>query len=276
MHREGRVLRGRRFDLGLCLPDSVSAALLMRLAGVRRLVGYPRVGGGALTDAGPPAPAPMTPRERHVLGLVEFETGRRGSDERVELFVDGQAASRAESLRRTWGLGDRDDLALLAPGASYGPSKCWPPELYAETADRLTAEGLRVAVIGSPDEAPLAAAVEAATRSPVINACGAVDLATLKALIRHARVLVCNDAGARHLAVALGTPSVVLFGPTSVAKTALNLETVRVFASDVGCRPCYHRRCPTDHRCMRGIQPGPVARAALECAGARTAQGEPA
>ncbi len=85
----------------------------------------------------------------------------------------------------------------------------------------------------------------------------------MKAVMRRARVLVCNDAGARHVAVALGVPSVVLFGPTSLAKTNLNLERVRALAADVACRPCYHRSCPTDHRCMTQLTPERVVAAAL-------------
>jgi heptosyltransferase-2 len=55
----------------------------------------------------------------------------------------------------------------------------------------------------------------------------------------------------------------VLFGPTSLAKTNLNLERVRALAADVGCRPCYHRECPTDHRCMTRLEPAQVIAAAL-------------
>ncbi|RIK95793.1 MAG: LPS biosynthesis glycosyltransferase, partial [Proteobacteria bacterium] len=100
-------------------------------------------------------------------------------------------------------------------------------------------------------------------RAPAALLAGALDLGASKALLRRARVLVCNDAGARHVAVALGVPTVVLFGPTSLAKTNLNLERVRALAADVGCRPCYHRVCPIDHRCMTRIAPERVVAAAL-------------
>ena len=55
----------------------------------------------------------------------------------------------------------------------------------------------------------------------------------------------------------------MLFGPTSLAKTNLNLERVRALAADVACRPCYHRECPTDHRCMTRLAPARVIAAAL-------------
>jgi heptosyltransferase-2 len=79
-------------------------------------------------------------------------------------------------------------------------------------------------------------------------------------MIRRLGLLVSNDSGARHVAVAFGVPSIVFFGPTSVAKTAENLTGVEVVeAHDVDCRPCYRRTCPIDHRCMRRLEPEPVA-----------------
>lgn len=269
MMREAFVLRATRFDLGLCLPESIASALLMRAAGPARVVGYHRPGGRWLLDQAAPPPAAMTPREQHVLGVVKSAVGKRGrnfdwSDTRVELFVDPESAERANERRRDAGLRDDDALVLLAPGASYGPSKCWPPESFAALADALAADGVRVAVIGSPDERPLAQRVVAAAKRAPLDWCGRFDLRLLKAVVQSARLLVCNDAGARHIAVALGVPCIALFGPTSVAKTALNLERVKVFAADVGCRPCYHRHCPIDHRCMHAIRPESVAGAARQ------------
>jgi heptosyltransferase-2 len=82
---------------------------------------------------------------------------------------------------------------------------------------------------------------------------GTLDLGALKVLVRGARLLVSNDAGARHVAAAFEVPSVVFFGPTSVAKTPDNLERVEVLETDHACRPCYRRRCPIDHRCLRTL-----------------------
>ena len=85
----------------------------------------------------------------------------------------------------------------------------------------------------------------------------------LKAVLRRSRVLVCNDAGARHVAVAFGVPCVVMFGPTSLEKTNLNLARVLALSADVPCRPCYRRTCPIDHRCMTRIGPERVIAVAL-------------
>jgi heptosyltransferase-2 len=260
--REGHALRGRRFDLGVCLPDSFSAALLFRCAGVRKVVGHDTQNRRPLLDVAVPAPPAMIARERHVLGLVEA-LGCPARGTHLELFTTDAEESAARAALAKHGIGAEEPLAVIAPGASYGSSKLWPAEHFAAVGDALAAEGVRVVVLGSPNEGPLAQRVTAAMRAPAAALAGDLDLGSMKAVMRRARVLVCNDAGARHVAVALGVPSVVVFGPTSLAKTNLNLERVRALAADVACRPCYHRVCPTDHRCMTRLAPARVGAAAL-------------
>ena len=120
-----------------------------------------------------------------------------------------------------------------------------------------------------PGSSELADAVVAHMECPAQNLVGRLGLGSLKSVIRRCSLLVCNDAGARHVAVAFGVPSIVLFGPTSLEKTNLNLEQVTALETDVGCRPCYARECPIDHRCMTGLPVESVvaaARAALASA----------
>ncbi len=260
--REGFALRGSGFDLGVCLPDSFSAALLFRCAGVRKVAGYDTQGRRALLGIAVPAPPAMIARERHVLGLT-LALGCPAQGTHLELFVADAEEEAARAVLAKHGIGAGEPLAAIAPGASYGSSKLWPAENFAAVGDALAAEGVRVVVLGSPEEAALAQRVTAAMRAPGVALAGDLDLGSMKAVMRRARVLVCNDAGARHVAVAFGVPSVVVFGPTSLAKTNLNLERVRALAADVGCRPCYHRECPTDHRCMTRLSPARVAAAAL-------------
>ncbi len=261
--REGRALRrSKRFELGLCLPDSFEAALLMRLAGVRHSVGYARGGRSALLHEAVPLPAAsarvLLARELHVLGLVEaLGCPPRGTA--LELFVTEAEEREAEARLLERGVDPAAKLVLLAPGASFGASKLWPAESFAAVGDALSEQGASLVVVGGPGERALAARVAAAMRGPVADLTGAIGLGPLKALVRRARLLVANDAGARHLAVAFGVPCVVLMGPTSLEKTNLNLERVSVLSADVACRPCYLRDCPIDHRCLTRIPPALVA-----------------
>ena len=118
-----------------------------------------------------------------------------------------------------------------------------------------------------PEETALADRVVAGMQAPASTLAGATDLGSLKAILRRCRVLVCNDAGARHVAVALGVPCVVLMGPTSLETTGLNLDSVHVVDTEVACRPCYQRVCPIDHRCMTRLEPARVSRAMLDLLG---------
>lgn len=260
--REGLALRGRRFELGLCLPDSFSSALLLRCAGVRRVVGYATQGRRALLHVALSPPVGWIPREQHVLDLVA-EVGGTAQGSQLELFVTDDEEQRAQAALAEHGIGREEGLALLAPGASYGPAKLWPAEAFAKVGDGLADAGVRIGLVGTPAEAPLVRRVAAAMHAPAAELAGRLDLGALKAVVRRARVLVCNDAGARHVAVAFGVPVVTLLGPTSLAKTSWNLERVRALSADVGCRPCYHRVCPIDHRCMTRLAPDLVLAAAL-------------
>ena len=274
--REGRALRRHaRFEIGLCLPDSFEAALLMRAAGVRRIVGYAGGGRGVLLHQAVPRPRAsggrlLLARELHVLGLVEaLGCARLGTG--LELFVTASEEREAGDALRARGLDPEARLALLAPGASFGASKLWPVRSFAAVGDALAEQGVEIAVLGAPAERVLTAAVVAAMRWPAADLAGAVGLGALKALVRRARVLVANDAGARHLAVAFGVPCIVVMGPTALEKTNLNLERVSVLTADVACRPCYLRDCPIDHRCMTRIPSAPVAAEALHALEARDA-----
>lgn len=264
--REAFALRRRRWDLAISLPDSFSSALLLRLAGARRVVGYRRGLRGLLLDEAVPPPEGagarmLLPRERHVLALMEA-VGATSRGTELELFVTEGERQRMRAVLREAGVAADAPIAVIAPGASFGPSKAWPVDRFAHVADGLARDGAAVVLTGSPGEAALAERVAECMREPATNLCGRLDLGGLKALVRDSALLVCNDAGARHVAVAFGVPCLVIMGPTSLAKTGLNLERVRVFTAEVGCRPCYLRRCPTDHRCMTRIEPERVLAAA--------------
>lgn len=270
--REARGLRAERYDLGLCLPDSWSSALFLRGAGIRRVVGYRRGGRGVLLHQAVEPPREngaraVLARERHVLGLVEaLGCAPRGTH--LELFTTPDEEGRAERLLASAGVAPGRSLVALAPGASYGPSKLWPTESFARVGDALAGTGAAIVLVGAPSEAPLAARIREAMRAPAADLTHELGLGPLKAVLRRARLLLCNDAGARHVAVAFGVPAVVLMGPTSLAKTNMNLERVQVLTADVGCRPCYHRVCPIDRRCMTRISPERVVEAARSVLGA--------
>ncbi len=274
---EARSLRAeRRFDLGICLPDSWSSALLMRAAGVRRVVGTGRAGRGLiLHETVSPLPGVgsrgLVARERHALNLVAA-VGARPLGTQLELFTTSVDEDRADALLKAHGLTPGAFLAL-APGASYGSAKRWAASSFAQVADGALSRGLAVCLIGAPGEEGVSAEVASCMRAPPPDLTGRLDAGALKAVLRRARALVCNDAGARHVAVAFGVPCVVLMGPTSLEKTDCNLDRVTVIETEVDCRPCYERDCPIDHRCMTRLEPSRVLAAVFDVQQTRAEEG---
>jgi heptosyltransferase-2 len=148
--------------------------------------------------------------------------------------------------------GDRPVIAL-APGA-VGPSKRWPAAAYADLARRLVGEGTSVWVLGGPAEAPLARII--ADVGPQVHDLTGSDLRNAILALAGADAAVSNDSGLLHVAAALGTPSIGIFGPTSpwhwapLNPLAATIETT----TELPCQPCHKPTCRlVHHRCMRDI-----------------------
>jgi heptosyltransferase-2 len=172
-------------------------------------------------------------------------------------------AAEVATWRQRLGLAAPGRVAAFAPGA-VGPSKRWPAGSYAEAARRLVAEGFSVWVLGGPGETALAA--EIAAGSERVRDLTGADLRNAILALAAADVAVSNDSGLLHVAAALGTPSIGIFGPTSPWHWApLNpLAAVIETATTVECRPCHKPTCRYGHhRCMREIPAERVVAAAM-------------
>jgi heptosyltransferase-2 len=176
--------------------------------------------------------------------------------------------SEAQAWRARKGLPDDGrPVVAFAPGA-VGPSKRWPVEHYAELARALTGDGLSVWVLGSPNEAPLAATIVDAAGSQARDLTSD-DLRNAVLALKLAGAAVSNDSGLQHVAAAIGTPTIGIYGPTSPWHWApLNpLAAVIETEAALPCRPCHKPVCRLEHhRCMREIaaaQVLPTVRRAL-------------
>jgi heptosyltransferase-2 len=166
-------------------------------------------------------------------------------------------AEEAAAWRNRRGLSGDRPVVALAPGA-VGPSKRWPASAYATLTRRLLADGFAVWVLGGPDEKPLAQEIVGDTAARDLTG---RDLRDAILALASAAAAVSNDSGLLHVAAALGTPSIGIFGPTSpwhwapLNPLAATIET----ASELDCRPCHKPVCRLGHhRCMRDIAPNQV------------------
>lgn len=267
----------RRFDLAVLFQNAFEAALLARLAGARKRIGYDTQGRGALlTHALKPGAHQRNRHQTHdYLDLVAeceracFGRAVGGNVDNVpKLTASITQVASAEELLLAHGVErDSSPLVVLNTGATNSCAKCWPTDRFAALADRLAEEtGARFALIGAGAERENAAQVIAQMHHSrrAVNLAGETSIGELLGLLAKCDLLVTNDTGPAHVAAALGTPTLTVFGPTNEFETApLGARAVIIRAEGVECARCMHRNCPIDHRCMTRISVDEVAAKSL-------------
>jgi ADP-heptose:LPS heptosyltransferase len=171
----------------------------------------------------------------------------------MSLHVRQQERQDVDRILAAAGVDWDHRMAVVFPAARW-ETKQWLAERFAEVADRITDElGLRVVLLGGPDEVDRCATVARACRTAVLNLAGQTGIRQMVALIERAAVVLCHDSAPMHFAVALRRPMVACLGPTHPARTGPYQRLQDVLRRDLACSPCYLRRldrCPHQHRCM--------------------------
>lgn len=263
-------LRRRKYDMAIVLPGSFKSALICRMSGIDRIVGYDRDGRGfLLTDKllpprenGRYIPSPII---KYYLGLASY-LGSTSRDLSMQLFVtESEKRDADEVLARAGATGDKP-MVMLNPGAQYGSSKCWPAEYFAELADRLIdRNGVQVLISSAPRERKIVDEIIACMHhTPIDLAKAGLTLGALKEIVRRCSLMISNDTGPRHIAAAFGVPVVAIFGPTHPEWTEIFYPKERIVSVKVHCGPCQLKTCPLDHRCMTRVTPDMVYRAGME------------
>ena len=230
-----RTLRARRYDLLVHLTEHPRGAWLARFLGARYAVAPIQPKRGAWWRQSFTHLYPLV-RNRHMVE-VNLDALRRigvqpGLEERSVRFVPGEAAERRV-----------DALGLPASFVHIHPSsrwhfKCWPAARNAELADRLAAEGHPVVLTSAPDETPFIEEILGRTASKPLNLGGQLTLKELGALTARARLFIGVDSMPMHLAAAMGTPTVALFGPSGENEWGPWAVERRIVTSTHTCRPC--------------------------------------
>lgn len=266
-----RELRPYRFDLAVLVQNAFEAALIARLAGIPRRLGYDTDGRTLLLTH----PVPMTRRRKlrhqidYYLGVTEG-AGIRGSGRETALFVSPAERRRAARILREAGLDRTDGIIGLNPGAAFGGAKRWPAERFAELGRRFRRRYPQrpVVIFGGPGEADLGRTIRREIGDGAVSLAGRTGLREALALIERCRLFITNDSGLMHAADALDIPLVAVFGPTDHTTTSPSRPSSRLIRVPVPCSPCMKPECPlTDpedrHRCMRAVTVERVYREAL-------------
>jgi heptosyltransferase-2 len=266
--RMRRQLRTLSPDAAILLTNSIRSAMTIRLSGVRKIYGYRRewrnlllTGGPTTSRNGAAVPIPMGEYYLKICRWLGLELPQQP---KPSLFVGEELRQHGDALLARYGIAKDDFLLGLNPGASFGSSKCWPPEYFAELAALCKkALNARIILFSGPGEEGIIEAILDRTEVDLIDTrADRVDLELLKPLVKRCNLFVTNDTGPRHYAVAFDVPTVVIMGPTDPRYTAANLDRTVVVRKELDCSPCHKKVCPRQHECMREIRPAEVLAAA--------------
>ncbi len=236
MVRAAATLRRGEYRRGVLLTPSFSSALMMRLGGVRERRGTATDGRSALlTDRVPPGSVAGLHRAAAYVALVTGSVPDRVPVPRLEVLDELR-----DQWRRLAGLADGPVIGIF-PGGN-ATSRRWEADRYAEVARRLAQEGARVVVFGGPSERALAARVAG---DVALDVAGRTGLPLLAAGLEACDLLVTNDTGPMHLAAAVGTPTISLWGAGDPVETGpLGAGHVLLRRAELPCVPCVRNECP--------------------------------
>lgn len=250
-------LRRGHFSNAILLQNAFDAALITFLAGIPERIGYSRDGRGFLLTN--PIPFGADDRKIHHINYYINLLNAAGikanpSQPWIYLSVDERLSARNKlsALKRP--------ILGINPGAAYGSAKRWFPERFAQVANWFIKEtNGSVAIFGGRNEVDIAEEIDKYINENKIFLAGMTSLRELISFVSECDVFVTNDSGPMHIAYAVGTPIVAIFGSTDTDLTGPVGDNNIVVKTDLSCSPCFERTCKdNDMRCMYTVTPEDV------------------
>lgn len=258
-----RRLRKRRFDLVIETRGDIREILgLVAPLRARYKVGYAIGGGGYLLTHVVPYPGLKHKVEYH-LDITRYLGCDTNGEMDGSIHLTATERGRARAILHEAGI--PESFACIHPGGRL-PLKRWGRENFSRLCDRITQDlGRPVVLLGSPDEQALIAQISAGMRTHPFSLAGQLSLRELAGILAEAALFVCHDSGPMHIASAMGTPTVAIFGPSKSAETRPYAAMHQVVERPIACRStCDESHCTNieHHACMQAITPDDVVKAA--------------
>jgi lipopolysaccharide heptosyltransferase II len=258
-----RQLRKERFDVGVVFPNSFASALPLWLAGIPRRFGYAtdrrRM---LLTDA---FPVPDWKASRHevfyylcLAGAVEERIQGKGPSGQVDPYprveVSAERRQAARELLAQQGVDPARPVVAIGAGSTNSNAKRWPVERFLRTCETLQKTlHAQIVLLGSRGDRAVSEQIVFGLLEKPLDLTGKTSVAEVAAILSVVDLLIANDMGLAHVAPAVGTRTLVIFGPTDPATTRPLSPFADIVRQEVECSPCMLRECPIDHRCMTRI-----------------------
>ncbi len=251
-----RKLRAQEYDEAFILPNSWKSALIPFLAGIKRRVGWlGEMRFGLLNDARTldKLALPLMVERFCALSATKEEPFPSRVPNPCMVFD----TENRQRLVEKHELAENGAIAL-APGAEFGPAKKWPLSFFADVARYCLSKGRQIWLLGSEKDSDDCASIAREVKG-VIDLSGKTSLVDVVDLISLAEFLICNDSGLMHVAAALETKTIAMFGSTTDGFTPPLSSNSQTLSIDLDCRPCFKRTCPLGHLdCLKKIPPQEV------------------
>ncbi len=279
-----KELKEHKFSYAILFKNSFASALAVYLAGIPARIGYVREKRGfMLTEKlypeklhnGKFKPVSMVDYYLAIASRIDADISNRNLELSIEPRAKEALKSELPKLFKTDG-----PIIILVPGGAFGPSKCWPSVRFAQTADQLISDynaTVVISVASNPAEQQIAEEICSSSKyflqaqqnnskSKIINLTEKpLSLGKLKALFSMADLVITNDTGPRHIAVAMGRKVISLFGPNNPTWTDTGYENEIQIIGNVYCAPCHNPTCTkNEHLCMQAITVNTVYDAAQQ------------
>ncbi|HEW78924.1 MAG TPA: lipopolysaccharide heptosyltransferase II [Phycisphaerales bacterium] len=266
-----KMLKGCKFTHAILFKNSFASALAIFLAGIPLRIGYAReCRGFLLTDKLRP---PKLPNARFKpISMIDYylaiasRLDADATDRNLELLIDTETREKLKA-KLPEATKSEGPIIIIVPGGAFGPSKCWPSVRFAQTADRLITNynaTVVVSVAPTPAEKQIARQICDSSKHKLTNlAERPISLGELKSLFSIADLVITNDTGPRHIAIALRRKVISLFGPNNPAWTNTGYENEIQIVGGAPCAPCGKPVCKKkEHLCMQAITMEMVCNAA--------------
>jgi len=245
-------LRSRNFDTAFILKKSLSRTLLLLFSKIPARVGYASKRAGFLLTKSVDIPNEGMHKVEYFLNLGKA-AGVEVKNKNYEIHISGKDMEKGEKILRDTGINCKN-FVILNAGGNWNPKR-WPAENFAKLGDEISkTTGAHIVLTGAEKDVALAENIAGLMEHKPFILCGKTGLKTLGAIFKKAVCVISNDSGPMHLASAVGSSVIAIFGPTSAKLTGpYGGGRCRVLHKDIGCKvPCYDVKCK-DNRCMKAV-----------------------
>ena len=261
-----KQIEAKNYQACFVLPNSLKSALIPWLANIPFRIGYRGELRFGLINLALDNPSKINRplMVEHYLALCQLlnDDTLSFSETAPKLNVSPIAKASVENKLLSTHI-NRESIYVMCPGAEYGPTKRWPTEHFALLADKLLEQNKnsQLILLGSKSDRALAQEItsQAKKAGNIHNWCGNTSLDEAIALIGISKAMVSNDSGLMHIAAALQTPQVAIFGSSDPAHTPPLSDKAKIIWLNLPCSPCHKRACPLGHlKCLKDILPEQV------------------